>query len=398
MKKEQFSRQKNGVLGEERTESILLEEFWVLRRSIDIAGADLLVQIPAYSIEDLNSTKDEVKTFGIVQAKYMQAGTTVKIAKDYVEVNSVPRDNFFVFIQRNSRECKYDFHYFTTEEIIGQWYVSKCQKYYCFGEVQAKIARQFKLDDRWDVLEDMRARMQRTAAQDNIKLIERLFGVYVRPTQHHSSRPNFEYSLRRVDGVPIVICNNLSTGAKHLLEHRRELYQDQGSFGWGGNGTGAHALSASMLAHHFNGERPAEQHVHALVYNLIASKSLHSDHLITSNDILTALDKGLTSESYLQQRTEAFIPGAKSLGVEMFTITSMIGDSVVNITLKTGEAMTLNLSDLGIGAALLRRFLDICNSSTDVVKPTVRVPATINRSSEGEILNISVAGAIYFDN
>ena len=34
----------NGVIGEARTKSFLLDRFWILERSVDIQGADFLIQ------------------------------------------------------------------------------------------------------------------------------------------------------------------------------------------------------------------------------------------------------------------------------------------------------------------------------------------------------------------
>ena len=39
-----LKRMENGTIGETRTKAFLLDRFWVLERSVDIEGADFLIQ------------------------------------------------------------------------------------------------------------------------------------------------------------------------------------------------------------------------------------------------------------------------------------------------------------------------------------------------------------------
>jgi hypothetical protein len=40
-----LTSQENGVVGEARTRAFLVDRFWVLERSVDIEGADFLIQL-----------------------------------------------------------------------------------------------------------------------------------------------------------------------------------------------------------------------------------------------------------------------------------------------------------------------------------------------------------------
>ncbi|WGK88290.1 DUF6166 domain-containing protein [Pseudomonas migulae] len=240
--------------------------------------------------------------------------------------------------------------------------------------------------------------MQISATQQNIELIERMFGIYVRPTQHHSETPDFHYYLKYVEGVPLVICKDLNTGAKYLLEHRRELYQDNGSFSWGSDGTSTHALATSLLAHHFNGQRPAESHIRSIVYNLISKLAPRAEHIIKTSDILDALNTGLSEENLMQHRAEALILGAEELGVEVLTIDSLNKDDTVNVTLKTGENLSLPMKLFGINDQFLKYLLDTCKSSTDAVKPAIRALVKVERSQSGELKSLIICGPIQYDN
>ncbi|WP_445157802.1 hypothetical protein [Halomonas sp. E14] len=72
----------NGVLGEARARAFLLERFWVLERSVDIHGADYLIQ---RRITDRNFMDRSPPKLGVVQVKYVQDGSTyLSIFKDYL--------------------------------------------------------------------------------------------------------------------------------------------------------------------------------------------------------------------------------------------------------------------------------------------------------------------------
>lgn len=87
----------NGGLGEARAKAFLLERFWVLERSVDIQGADYLIQ---RKITSQNFMDKEPPILGVVQVKYIQDGNTyISINKDYV-INSSgePYGEFFLLV------------------------------------------------------------------------------------------------------------------------------------------------------------------------------------------------------------------------------------------------------------------------------------------------------------
>lgn len=93
----------NGSLGEARTKAFLLDRFWVLERSVDIDGADFLVQARALGTRftDLSPPK-----IGVVQAKYFQDRRTVHhIAETYVlDGHGVPLKGFFAVLHVGSAD------------------------------------------------------------------------------------------------------------------------------------------------------------------------------------------------------------------------------------------------------------------------------------------------------
>ena len=87
----------NGALGEARAKALLLERFWVLERSVDIHGADYLIQ---RRISDLNFMDKSPPKLGVIQAKYVQNGNTyISVPKHYVYSKEGSQySEFFVLI------------------------------------------------------------------------------------------------------------------------------------------------------------------------------------------------------------------------------------------------------------------------------------------------------------
>jgi len=87
----------HGTLGEARAKAFLLERFWVLERSVDIQGADYLIQ---RRITDRNFMDRSPPNLGVVQVKYVQDGDTyLSISKDYLcDTNGNAYREFFLLL------------------------------------------------------------------------------------------------------------------------------------------------------------------------------------------------------------------------------------------------------------------------------------------------------------
>ncbi|MGE4057371.1 MAG: hypothetical protein AB7E69_00815 [Sphingomonadales bacterium] len=87
----------NGSVGEARTKAFLLDRFWVLERSVDIDGADFLVQPRALGSRFTDRSPPKV---GVVQAKYFQDTRTVHhIPHSYVlDEHGTALDGFFAVL------------------------------------------------------------------------------------------------------------------------------------------------------------------------------------------------------------------------------------------------------------------------------------------------------------
>ena len=109
----------NGTLGEARTKAFLLERFWVLERSVDINGADFIIQ-PRILKKDLFNTTPV--NFGVVQVKYYESkSTTQYIPVDYFfSEKNEPRKDFFVILS-TGKEDNSKMYFLTAEDIYNDF-------------------------------------------------------------------------------------------------------------------------------------------------------------------------------------------------------------------------------------------------------------------------------------
>lgn len=90
-------RNQNGSIGEARTKSFLIDRFWILERSVDINGADFIIQRRLFSQNILDKVPPR---FGVVQSKYSQnEQTRHHLKKAYViDKHGDPNLEFFLIV------------------------------------------------------------------------------------------------------------------------------------------------------------------------------------------------------------------------------------------------------------------------------------------------------------
>jgi hypothetical protein len=90
-----LKRMDNGAIGEARTKAFLIDRFWILDRSVDIDGADLIIQ---RKITAVNLLDPKPPRFGVIQVKFFNnIATTQYIHKEYlIDKSGMPRDEFFL--------------------------------------------------------------------------------------------------------------------------------------------------------------------------------------------------------------------------------------------------------------------------------------------------------------
>jgi hypothetical protein len=93
----------NGSIGEVRTKSFLIDRFWILERSVDIHGADFLIQ---RRLHERNILDVEPPRFGVVQSKFSQDQKTYHyINKEWIlDEDSESQLEFFLLIHTGEEE------------------------------------------------------------------------------------------------------------------------------------------------------------------------------------------------------------------------------------------------------------------------------------------------------
>lgn len=92
-----IKRAHNGVIGESRTKSFLIDRFWILERSADIDGADFIIQ---RRLEGQSILDDRSPRFGVIQSKFSQDERTNHVLKEeyVVDKNGKPHLEFFLIV------------------------------------------------------------------------------------------------------------------------------------------------------------------------------------------------------------------------------------------------------------------------------------------------------------
>lgn len=168
-------REENGKKGESRTESILLDRFWVYKRSVDIEGADFLIQTPVDDYRELLERKKTVQVFGVVQAKYFEEKNQVKILKKYVEDDQgKPFPEFFAFLHTNDSDGEDVCYFFASSEIKENFTLKSIDNdlYYCFGLTDSRTYDVFHNLKKRDILNRIELTMQKTEEERNKALVK----------------------------------------------------------------------------------------------------------------------------------------------------------------------------------------------------------------------------------
>jgi hypothetical protein len=114
----------NGKQGEDRTRALLGKRFFVLERSVDVEGADFLVQTQHDTIEQLRQEKDKISILGIIQSKYFENNNEVLIHRHYVEDKDGVISEFFAILHTDVLEEEHTY-FFDAQDILDSWVITE---------------------------------------------------------------------------------------------------------------------------------------------------------------------------------------------------------------------------------------------------------------------------------
>ncbi|WP_377160726.1 hypothetical protein ACFJIX_13340 [Roseateles sp. UC29_93] len=190
-KRVQDQIQENAFKGQSRTETHLADFFWLLSRSIDINGEDLLVERRRDS-SSIPAAAGDPQCFGLIQAKFFQGKNLVKILRSYVEDMTGPRTNFFAFLHSDDADGEHIHYFFTAQEIIESWKVSRCQEFFEFRITKTRLFERFLNRPRHTITNAIQTGISRTQGLQSRYALSRFFRTHVdrlrrgrRHTDHH---------------------------------------------------------------------------------------------------------------------------------------------------------------------------------------------------------------------
>ncbi|WP_157213166.1 hypothetical protein [Sinorhizobium sp. CCBAU 05631] len=172
----------NGVLGEARVRALLLERFDVLTRSVDIDGADFLIQL-----RDSGRFSDLVAPrLGIIQAKFAESPATGHdLPVDYAVVEGVPIKEFFVIVTEGRED---DIKYFLLSAAdVFDLPIKKNAKGKEFYSLTSAVRNKYEAAGKTALLDRIQNDLVARTAEQNDKLLNTV------------RVPNFEFLRRSIE-------------------------------------------------------------------------------------------------------------------------------------------------------------------------------------------------------
>jgi hypothetical protein len=250
-----YKTQQNGELGESRSKAVLLEDFWVLTRSIDADAADLIVQNKFTDAEAMRDSRNQPMKVASIQAKFFEGANQVNISRDYVYDNDgEPRRGFLVFLHTRDAKRKPVHYLFNAREIVGKWEKTANEKEFFFSLRAGRTYDNFKdLDP-----DDVRDKVQQAIDEGSFRS---LAWAWAKSASVYSSVRdpdciNPKYRLIKIEKAAIAIFYGSGNSIPHAIEPRKDMYNYFGTYEWGYRGEGPSLLAASILTHFLCGRRP----------------------------------------------------------------------------------------------------------------------------------------------
>ncbi|WP_412495359.1 hypothetical protein [Vibrio cyclitrophicus] len=173
----------NGVLGEARAKALLLERFWVLEESVDVQGADYLIQ---RKLNETNFMDKEAPKLGVVQVKFIQNGDTyISIKKSYVcDQYGEPYNEFFLLVFSGSEDDAQSY-LLSAKDIINEFY-TKGEDENCIFKVAGKNiieSTNYKITNKCSALNTIEHALKESSFRDNRRFLGSTSYIKLAPEQ-----------------------------------------------------------------------------------------------------------------------------------------------------------------------------------------------------------------------
>ncbi|MGK0308940.1 MAG: hypothetical protein ACI8RP_001907 [Urechidicola sp.] len=158
----------NGTIGEAKTKAFLIDRFWILERSVDIDGADFIIQRRILQNTILDNKPPRM---GLIQVKYYSSDKTTQ----YIHPNYIVNDKgelrkeFFLLCHSGSEDNS-SIYFLTSEMIKNDFSIGKNKKYSITGK---KILSKDKylVKSKKGVLDTIKSALKSSDYRNNQKFI-----------------------------------------------------------------------------------------------------------------------------------------------------------------------------------------------------------------------------------
>lgn len=281
-----YVQSENGSRGETKSCARLIDDFWILNRSVDADGADIVIQCRHPSPDHMRMHREQVAAFGFVQAKFFQGTNQVRVDKKYIQNgDGAIRRDFFVFVHTLDRNDNPVDYFFSAADVANVWNVTKDDCNYYFALAAGRDYAEFRNLSRRELREKIEC-----GVFDHVRHVLRkevFRSVSLRASTRSPHHANSRYILCRPHGCPVVLYVS-DDDAGHVVEARKDIFQSRGWFEWGYCGEGPKLLAASLFAHFFWGLRPTWDEIEALTVDLVGEFNRESAEIL-EDDIYIAL-------------------------------------------------------------------------------------------------------------
>lgn len=272
--------------GESKTRALLSEDFWLLSRSVDTDGVDLIAQRRWVTDSEAIAMRHRPEVFAYIQAKQFRYRGDAKIACKYVDDTAGARAGFFVFMHSFDELGNSICWIFTACDVRQHWVRSSDGRFYRFKPGRRRTFSEFRCLDSKQAKQRVLQGMQDRHSRLRDFMTSQFFEIHsnVRPVRE----PLGEYLLIHVCNCPVVLYRD-KKGHVSPLDPRRDLYEYSGYFTWGYGGTAPRFLAFSILGHCLSDRPPANEEASMLVEYLISRIDQNSDHEINAEMVVKAL-------------------------------------------------------------------------------------------------------------